>query len=217
MRKGTRGFRKPTQAAKEVAQERKYPRPVKCLDIAWHDEEKKQVALRYSFRVVIGEKMVDFYDSRLNRTRYKAGDEDLDFTAGLVTVKLEHLDEEGNTLGVHFLSHVKQHMADLRNSDFRGGKISYLQRQANSPNALLPAYNPNNGTAILDEWQAMADSPDAYWLDGKKPSIKEEQKRQDEWLENRKQAALQRAGLAQTDSQKEPDAVYEGEFNVDDI
>lgn len=177
--------RKVTEGAKTVAKDRTSPRPVKCLNIETH--ENGAPLFRYNFRVVIGEKTCRVLDWSMNETRMIVSDEGLDFSAPAPsakvspTVTLETLDENGNTLLVTPVSHIPQYQ--VPKGKFQPGNMTFSPFLQNSPNAWLPkVVAGREEKQVIALWQRMADSPDAYWLDGEKPTVEqiaEEQRLQD--------------------------------------
>jgi hypothetical protein len=201
------------EAAKNVAAERTLPRPVKVLTIAWHEDDKGKrtvPAINRTFRVSPFEKTCVFVDSAGKEQRFKLGAGELDFTSGMVCVKEEEYDVDGNLLAIHNLSHEIQRRPNMRDSNFKDGLIAWTRGLANSKNAVLSRFNPlaKKRAGILVQWQAMADSPDAIWLDGRCPTEDEVKKAQAEY--EAKKAANTRAKATDAPT-PEPAGVNDGD------
>lgn len=185
-----------TRAAKAVAQERKYPRAMKGVVLAYHQDEKQvflkadeEIAERIggkvgdkipavirTFRVAPFDKVEVFIDRSMIEHQRPLKEGELDWSSGAVTVGEQEYDEEGNCIQILHLSHDKQrqHLFRDKNHSYADGKIVFGTRAARSPNAYVPRFNimiegPKRAP-ILNRWQMQADSPDAFWLDGKAPT-----------------------------------------------
>ena len=219
--------KKRAAGAKAVAAERKYPRPVKILPIAFHEDEKGKilkdvegnpiVAIARTFRVAPFDKTALFVDSQCNEHRLILKEGELDFTSGTVCVKEEEYDEDGNLLAFHNLSHEVQRRPNMRASNFRDGKIAFSRSMQNSPNAVLSRFNPHTAkrAGILDVWQCQADSPDAYWLDGACPTKEEVAAAQKVYEEKKAERANGRRTTSPTQGQTQPAGVVEDEEGED--
>jgi hypothetical protein len=170
--------------AKAVAAERKYPRAMKALTLAYHQDEKgkdlkidgeKVPATVLTLRVAPFDKTMVIIDRQLDEHRVPIKEGELDWSTGSVTVGMQFFDPEGNCVAITHLSHDKQLSHDWTNCNYREGRIKYFASAARTPNAYAPRYNPlaQKPAAIIALWQAMADSPDATWLDGRAPTQEE--------------------------------------------
>jgi hypothetical protein len=212
---------KRTGGAKAVAAERKYPLPIRCLIMSYHEDEEGnqgEPAVIRAFRVTPYTKTIIFVDNQCVEHRYQAEPGELDWTSGMVCVKEEEYDEQGNLLLIHPLSHEMQRRPNSSRSDFRAGKIVWTRGLSSSPNAVKARVSPvaKKPAGIIAQWQAQADSPDAYWLDGAPPTEEQVAAAQKEYEEKR--AANQRG--AQTNApqtQPEPQAVAEGGDDFDEF
>lgn len=223
------GTKRTRVGAKKVAQERKHPRPIKVLPIAFHEDEKGKVlkdeegkpivAIARTFRVAPFDMIALFVDSQCNEHRLELKEGELDFTSGTVCVKEEEYDADGNLLAFHNLSHEMQRRPNMRASNFADGHIAFSRSLQNSPNAALSRFNPHTAkrAGILDVWQMQADSPDATWLDGRCPTKKEVAEAQKEYEERK--ADRRRGRTTTSPTQTQPAGVIEDEEgeNFDDF
>jgi hypothetical protein len=222
------------RAAKRVAAERAdLPRSKKVLVVAYHEDEKGKplkndagepiVALRRVYQVAPYSKTCLFYDSQCTEHRFELEEGELDFTSGLVTVKEEEYDEEGNFLASHNLSHEVQYMPNFKQSNMKGGEIAFTRKLQSSPNACKSRFNPHvaKRAGIILAWQAQADSPDATWIDGRKPTEEEVAQAQAAYEERKAERQRGRATTSPTQKQPAggPDPVHdeEGETFDDDF
>lgn len=209
-----------TRKAKDVARERwdGPPRPVKVLTVAFYEDEDGNPTtpmINRTFRVAPVAKTCAFVDNQCVEQRFDLEPGELDWTSGMICVKEEELDEEGELIQVHVLSHEIQRMPYRKGTDFAGGKIVWTQSFANSPNAIRARFNPTKRgkkrAAILDHWQKQADSPDAVWLDGKCPSQEEYEEAQALYEEKKAARTRGRNTNAPQQNEKTPAGITEGE------
>ena len=195
----------------------KLPKPVKNLVVAYHENEKGETlkdadgnplpAIIRSFRVCPMDMTVDFMDAQANVHKITCKKGELDWRNGVVTVKETELDEEGNVLVIHNLSHECQYTLNVARSNFATGALCYNRRKTQR---YIPRFNVHatKKATILSFWQAQADSPDATWLDGKPPTKAEYEQAQKEYLARKAEAAKNRA-LGQ--QQNQPATVTDGD------
>lgn len=210
------GAKRTIEAVKDVAADRKYPRPVKVLTIAWHEDAKGKrtvPAINRTFRVTPYDKTCVFVDSQGDEHRFPMKAGELDFTSGMVCVKEEEYDENGDLLAIHNLSHEVQRRPNMRASNFKDGKVAWTRGLANSANACLSRFNPlaKKRAGILVQWQAQADSEDATWLDGRAPTLEEVTAAQKEWEEKKVKGKLAKQTDAANPEEGEPVGVADGE------
>jgi len=208
------GTRRALDNIRDIAGERKEPRPIRQLVIAFHEDEDgnptDQPMIVRSFRVVIGDKTMTVYNRSCEHTRIPAENGQLDFSRPAheseVTVRDAEYDEDGNCLLVSNVSHEIQYRS-ARGSTFIGenARTGYTTKAADSPNSIMPRINmlksgKGNGilSGIVQMWQAQADSPDATWIDGTEPTVEQETERQDKLDKQRAEWAKQRSYGRQT-------------------
>ena len=172
---------------KDVAADRKSPRAMKQLVLAYHeDEDGNQLldendepipAVAQTFRVAPFPKTCVFLDRDLKEHRFEIEEGELDWSSGAVTVGMQYFDEDGELMQIVHLSHDRQFSHNWKKCEYKDSKIRYFGTTARSPNAYIPRFNilatGKKRAAILGHWQAMADSPDATWLDGRAPTVEE--------------------------------------------
>ena len=204
------------EGAKRVVEERKLPHPRKQLILAYHEDAKGKPttpAIIRTFWVSVGKKLCEWFDWDCEVQRYELEDGQLDFSRACITVQEEEFDVEGNSLGIHNLSHTVQRAPKFGGkTNFAAGIIAYSTKFANTPNAKRVRFNPmpgfvtknRDGTRTVHPvhpmvimWQQQADSEEATWIDGKKPSTKQMETLRAEW-DNRgkKEAEKQAVGAA---------------------
>lgn len=209
---------------KEVAQDRKSPRAMKVLVLDYHQDDngkllkdeagKKIPAIAQTFRVnPLPEKTCVYVDRDLVEHRWELEEGELDWSSGAVTVGMQYFDEDGELIQIVHLSHDRQYSHNYKKSEYGKGEIRFYGTTARSANAYIPRFNlmatGKKRAAILDQWQAMADSPDATWIDGRAPTAEEIT----EATKAREEARDAKKRGAQTDT-PQPAGVTEGEdFN----
>ena len=203
------GERRTLENVRDVAGERKEPRPIRQLVLAYHEDEDgnptDQPMIVRSFRVVIGSKTMTVYNRACEHTRIPAEHGQLDFSRPVheseITVRDAEFDPDGNCLLIINVSHEIQYRSG-RGSTFIGenARTTYTTKQADSPNSIMPRINmlkSGKGNGILAgavvQWQQQADSEDAIWIDGKAPTVEEENVRQEKLAKQRAEWATQRA------------------------
>ena len=208
---------------KQVAEDRKSPRPMKALVLAFHEDEEgndllnengeKIPAIVQTFRVAPFEKLCVFIDRSLKEHRWTLEEGEIDWTSGAIAVGMQYFDEDGQLIQIVHLSHDRQYSHDFRKSEYAKREIQYFGTTARTSNAYLPRFNiVATGTkraAILNHWQSMADSPDATWIDGRAPTQEEVTKA----TEEREKAKEAKTRGNQTDT-PQPAGITDGEdFN----
>ena len=199
-----------------VAGERKEPRPIRELVLAYHEDAKgkpildKPMIVR-SFRVVIDKKDMTVFNRDCEHLTIPAQDGWLDFSQPThdseVTVRDAEYDEDGKCVIVTNVSHDVQLKGFSQNRQYSGPncRIKFSRNPSDTPNAFVPRVDllrsgPTVGfnSGVIRMWQAQADSPDATWLDGKKPTVESEVERVKKLEAQKLEWAKQRAYGAQT-------------------
>jgi len=160
---------------------------MKQLVLAYHEDEEGEPlldaddkpipAVAQTFRVAPFDKVCVFLDRDLKEHRWDLETGELDWSSGAITVGMQYFDEDGELMQIVHLSHDRQYSQNFKKCEYREGKIRYFGATARSGNAYIPRFNilatGKKRAAVLSHWQAMADSPDATWLDGRAPTLDE--------------------------------------------
>jgi hypothetical protein len=154
-------------------------------------EGRDIVAIERQFYVCVVDRKVKHIDRACKVHVLECKDGDLDWSAGLVTVKEAEYDEEGVFLQSHNLSHEIQRRPVQNQANWGTGKVAWRGGRgslASAANAILPRFNVATAPPkIISYWQAQANSPDADWVDGRKPTAEEFEEYQKAYAERRKQ------------------------------
>ena len=182
------GTRREISAAKNVAQDRELPRPIKELVLTYHEDEKGKKTvpmLTRRFWVVGGieEKICVHTDAQGVTHRFPVSRGELDFSDPALTVQDVEFDADGEVLVITPISHQPQYKLNTKKSNWDTKAFAFNRGPRTPPLSNLCRFNVNGKkrAGILTHWQAQADSPDATWIDGKEPSAEQMTRLQKEW------------------------------------
>jgi len=179
------------RSAKSVAEDRKIPRPIRVLVLAYHEDEKGKRTLpmiERHFWVVAGmpQKQVQWTDSQGKVHTIPTDEGVLDFSNKCVTVQDLEYDAEGTLLTITEVSHEPQYKLNTKamgSDDWSARRYKFLRGQKFPAMFHLPRFNmtAKKLAGAIHQWQAQADSPEATWIDGKAPSKTQMASLQAEW------------------------------------
>ena len=207
------GKKREVAAAHAVAEERKLPRPLKELVISRYEDAKGKPttpALVRRFWVVggISERICVHVDGQGKEHRFPIARGELDFTSRVPTVQDIEYDADGKVLTITDVSHEAQYKLNTKGSNWDEKKFAYIRGPKIQPMSMLCRFNVHPQTVrgqlvrklpeIVQHWQAQADSPDATWVDGKEPSVKQMTELLAEWDSRGKKEAAKEAVNAPT-------------------
>lgn len=210
------------KGAAAVAATRKFPRPVKRVVTQTQLVDGKEMPfLAFDIKVHIeGQKVAVLIDREGKEHTYPVTPGQIDLTSSNSVTMIQY-DTDGEQIPgflpvLHDIQHRyagKSDAGDAKYSWQRAtGKTSgHLRRK---PFTKSGAFSPHESIVWF---QSLADSPDAIWIDGKEPTVKDLQAQEDEYAEKKsKKAGSTRRSVRDSEPEPEPVGATDGGGGVED-